>query len=291
MKLTSRLGPDGAALFDVTSGVMLSGIGPILVRESPVGPAATAFWRFALAAPVAFRLARAGENLPKTAIAWSLLAGILLGGDIVLWNRSILTTSIMEATVLVMIYPFLVAMFGWILFRDKVSPPVILGAGAAFLGMVFLGLDSTGAGSSAPGNILALAAAFFYAGSLLVTSRLCRIHPPALVTAWSVLGAALTALPFGFLEDSFLPHGPIAWSAILTYGAITVISYLLVARGLRLVPAAQAAILGFGMPLISTVLSAFIYAEIPSFPDMLGASLVLLGIAIAVKPARAPVTT
>jgi RsiW-degrading membrane proteinase PrsW (M82 family) len=65
-------------------GVALSGLGPILVRESPVGPAATAFWRFILAAPIAFKLARAGTAMPLADVLWALLSGALLGADIVL---------------------------------------------------------------------------------------------------------------------------------------------------------------------------------------------------------------
>jgi drug/metabolite transporter (DMT)-like permease len=274
-------------LRDVMMGVALSGLGPVLVRESPVGPAATAFWRFILAAPIAFKLARAGTAMPLADVLWALLSGALLGADIVLWNRAIHLTSIMEASLLVMIYPFLVGLGGWVLFKDRVEPGVAVGAVIAFLGLGLLGVDSGGSPSGLLGNALALAAAFFYAGSLLGTARLCRRHDSTLVTAWSTLGAALTSLPFALIEGGFLPSDWQGWVYVLAYGVVTLGSYLLVARGLKRVPAAQAAIIGFGMPLIGTCLGFLMYGEVPGAFDMAGAALILCGIAWAVRPSNA----
>jgi drug/metabolite transporter (DMT)-like permease len=208
---------------------------------------------------------------------------VLLGADIVIWNRAVLTTSIMEATLLVMIYPFLVALGGWALFRERISGWLAIGGGLAFLGLALLCFDSGEGSSSVEGNLLALLAAFFYAGSLLATGRLCRRNDSRVVTAWTTIGAALTALPFGVLEDRFLPLGWWAWGFVLLYGLLTLVANLLIARGLRLVPAAQVAILGFGMPLVGTGLSILLYNEIPGLLDWVGALFILAGIALAVR--------
>jgi len=273
---------------DVVLGVILSGLGPVLVRESPLGPAATAFWRFIIAAPVAFRLSRQGTRLPLGAIFWAMLSGAFLGADIVLWNRAILMTSIMEATVLVMIYPFLVALGGWIFFRERIRARVAIGGLLAFFGLALLATGANESSSSMVGNSLALLAAVFYAGSLLGTARLCQRYDSTLVTAWSVFGAALTALPFGLLEGQFAPDRWQPWIYVLVYGAVTLAFYLLIARGLKKVPAAQAAIIGFGMPLIGTILGIVFYGEMPAPLDIAGAFLILCGISWAVRPERLP---
>jgi drug/metabolite transporter (DMT)-like permease len=127
-------------------------------------------------------------------------------------------------------YPFLVGLGGWVLFKDRVEPGVAVGAVIAFLGLGLLGVDSGGSPSGLLGNALALAAAFFYAGSLLGTARLCRRHDSTLVTAWSTLGAALTSLPFALIEGGFLPSDWQGWVYVLAYGVVTLGSYLLVAR-------------------------------------------------------------
>src|SRR5688572_17401483 len=100
---------DKSALRTAAGGVFISGLGPLLVRDSPVDAAATAFWRLVIALPAALWLARRVEPLPPRAKALAILAGLLLAADLVLWNRAIVSTTILEATLLVMIYPLLVA--------------------------------------------------------------------------------------------------------------------------------------------------------------------------------------
>src|SRR5688572_990569 len=89
--------------------VVISGIGPVLVRESPVGPYSTAFWRVTIALPFAWWLAGTGWRLGWRDGALAVLSGLLLAADLLLWNSAILKTSVMEATVLVMVFPLLVA--------------------------------------------------------------------------------------------------------------------------------------------------------------------------------------
>ncbi len=98
------------ALGQLYAGVGLSGIGPILVRLSPVDPAATAFWRLTLSCVPAAILAWRSPAMPARDIGLALLAGVMLAADLVLWNASIVRTSVLEATLLVMIYPLLVAL-------------------------------------------------------------------------------------------------------------------------------------------------------------------------------------
>ena len=53
--------------------VILSGIGPVLVRDSPVDPAATAFWRLFLGLPLALFLVRRSVMLPPRTMFWAAL--------------------------------------------------------------------------------------------------------------------------------------------------------------------------------------------------------------------------
>ena len=79
---------DRGALRTALGGVFISGLGPLLVRNSPVDVAATAFWRIVIALPAALWLARRAEPLPPKAKALAILAGLLLAADLVLWNRA-----------------------------------------------------------------------------------------------------------------------------------------------------------------------------------------------------------
>lgn len=278
---------DRAALRSALGGVFISGLGPLLVRDSPVDAAATAFWRLLIATPAAFWLARRSEPLPLRARLWALLAGLLLAADLVLWNRAINTTTILEATLLVMIYPLLVALGGWAIWRETVTGRLGLGGLVAFGGLVLMTLGPVDGGSSVAGNLLALIAAFFYAGCMLITARLCRTYPSIAVTAWSFLGAALGALPAAVFEDRFLPASLYDCAYLLLYGGLTLAGYLLINRSLGRLPTALVAVLGYGQPVVATLFAIPLLGEVPAVSDLAGAGVVVAGLVLATRPAKA----
>lgn len=275
-----------AALRSALGGVFISGLGPLLVRDSPVDAASTAFWRLLIATPAAFWLARKAPGLPLKARLSALLAGLLLAADLVLWNRAINSTTILEATLLVMIYPLLVALGGWLVWREKVSGRLGLGGLVAFAGLVLMTLGPVAGGSSVTGNMLALVAAFFYAGCMLITARLCRTHPSIAVTAWSFLGAALGSVPAALLEDRFLPIDLFGCLYLLVYGVLTLVGYLLINRSLGRLPTALVAVLGYGQPVVATLLAIPLLGEVPGLADLAGAGVVVAGLVLATRPAK-----
>jgi len=191
------------ALLALLSGIVLSGLSPILVRLSPVDPGATAFWRLAMAALLMLAFARFRVRLPLPVIGAVALAGFLLAADLVLWNMAIVSTTILEATLLVMLYPLIVAAAEILFLKRVLGWPLVVGGLVAFAGAAIMMLPNfgTGAGqsgagqSSLTGNALALIAACFYAGSLLIIARSCRGHDIGAVTFWQMTSAALCSLP------------------------------------------------------------------------------------------------
>ena len=277
---------DAAALRSALGGMFISGLGPLLVRSSPVDAASTAFWRMLIGMPVALWLARREAALPARAKAWAILSGLLLGADLVVWNRAVLTTTILEATLLVMIYPLLVAAGGWLLWRERLSGRLGLGGLIAFAGLVVMTIGPVAGQSSLAGNLYALLAALFYTGCLLITGRLCRVHSTVAVTAWTFVGASLGALPPALLEGRFLPASPFGWAYLLVYGGITLVGYLLINRSLGKLPTNLVAVLGYGLPVVATILAVPLMGEIPTPGDLAGAAVVIAGLTLATRPAR-----
>jgi len=278
---------DRGALRTALGGIFISGLGPLLVRHSPVDAASTAFWRMLVAAPIAFWLARREPALPMRAKLLAILAGLLLGADLVLWNRSVLSTTILEATLLVMIYPLLVAIGGYLLWRERITGRLGLGGGLAFAGLVVMTLGPAGGQSSVEGNLYALAAALFYAACILITGRLCRAHSTIAVTAWSFLGATLGALPAALFEGAFQPASVSGWAYMVVYGGITLVGYLLINRSLGKLPTALVAVLGYGLPVVATVLAIPLMGEVPGLGDLAGAMIVVAGLVLATRPVKA----
>ena len=281
---------DRGALRAALGGIFISGLGPLLVRHSPVDAASTAFWRMLVAAPIAFWLARREPALPVRAKLLAIVAGLLLGADLVLWNRSVLSTTILEATLLVMIYPLLVAIGGYLLWRERITGRLGFGGGLAFAGLVVMTIGPVSGQSSVEGNLYALAAALFYAACILITGRLCRAHSTIAVTAWSFLGAALGALPAALFEGAFQPADGAGWAYMLVYGGITLVGYLLINRGLGKLPTALVAVLGYGLPVVATVLAIPLMGEVPGLGDLAGAMVVVAGLALATRPAKTTAT-
>jgi len=278
---------DRGALRTACGGVFISGLGPLLVRNSPVDVAATAFWRILIALPAALWLARRAEPLPPKAKALAILAGLLLAADLVLWNRAIVTTTILEATLLVMIYPLLVALGGFLIWRERITGRLGLGGALAFAGLIIMSVGPASGHSSMTGNLLAVTAAVFYAGCMLITGRLCRTYPTIAVTAWSFLGAALGSLPAALFEPRFLPVDLYGWGYLALYGVLTLVGYLLINRSLGKLPTALVAVLGYGQPVVATTLAIPLLGEVPGLGDLGGALVVVAGLVLATRPARA----
>ena len=192
-------------------------VGPWMVRLADVGPSASAFWRFALAAPILALLAlrsrssmsrspaeagvQAGRQawVPafagKQASARPLMIGaVALGGlffaiDLLLWHESILRTRLANATLFGNMSSFLYMLTGFVVARALPKP---LQAGALLLAVIGAGLLLGGSYELSRGHflgdLLALGAAFFYALYLIAVDRARRT-----MASWPVLAIATIA--------------------------------------------------------------------------------------------------
>jgi drug/metabolite transporter (DMT)-like permease len=273
-------------------GILLSGFSPILVRLSPLDPAATACWRLLVAAVLSLLFARFRVALPRKVLFAVVFAGFLLAADLVLWNIAIMTTTVMEAALLVMLYPLLVAAIEILFLKRPMGWQLVAGGLIAFSGVILMtlgpGLGSFGTGhSSTFGNLLALTAAFFYAGCLLITARTCRGYDVRAVTFWELLSAGIFCIPLLFWEKHGIPQGGQEAGFMALYGLITFVGYFLMNIGLTRVAASVAAILGYAQPVIASVIAFFLLSEVPGHFALLGGATVLVGLACAAR-AKAP---
>jgi len=261
--------------------VIITGVGPVLVRESPVGPASTAFWRLVIALPLALWLGRGALQLNRREKAWALLAGLLLAFDLVLWNNAILRTSVMEATVLVMLFPLIVAGIEIGFLGRRLGSKLIGGGAVAFAGTAVIALSASRGESSLEGDLMALGAAVFYAGSMLISAQLCQRADNRAVTPWVIIGGAVGTLPILITEAAKMPHEPYGWAYLTLYGTLTFGSYALYNSALAKLPTTLVAISGYGQPVIATGLAILLLGEIPTIGGVVGAIVVIIGLFIA----------
>lgn len=291
-----------AGFWLMSLSVFCSAFGPILVRDSPVDAASTAFWRLGFLLLPTLLMARqtmAKTNgrrrwlaqMPRKDIALGLIAGALYAADLVLWNGAILRTTVMEATVLVMLYPLLVAILGAWLLKQRAGWRLWTGCLICFGGIVLMSLHRAGGHSDTIGNLMAISAAFFYAGCFLITAHLSRKYPALTVTFWQSFGAVICSLPFSAVETRFIPGDLHGWLYMLGYSVITLTALICLTQAFKTVSAALAAILAYGQPLLATLMAAILFAELPATTAVIGGIVIILGLALATRdkpqPARA----
>jgi drug/metabolite transporter (DMT)-like permease len=220
---------------------------------------------------------------------WVAVAGLLLTGDLVFWNSALVRTTILEATILIMIYPVITAVAGYLLFKERITWRFAAGAGIAFIGLLLMTLHAgTRGASSLAGDLMSITAAFFYAGSLMITSRMCQAFDTAKVSVWLLFWAAVGTAPIALMETRPFPITPHDWLYILVYALLTVVGYALFNRSLKVVPTSIASLMGYGQPAVATLLGALILKEVPSWTGILGAIFVVAGLVLSTRHA-APV--
>ena len=195
---------------------LMSGIGPVLVRGSPVGPAATAFWRLAIALPFALWTGRFALTMPGRDIGLALISGSLLAADLVFWNNAILRTSVMEATVLVMMFPLIVAVGEIWIFARRLKSNLIFGGLIALTGTVVIATGSAGALA-----YLSFYGLLTYGSYALYNSTLSKL--PTTLVAISGYGQPIIASSLAALFLNEIP----SWTSFL--GALIIVSGLILA--------------------------------------------------------------
>ena len=160
--------------------------------------------------------------------------------------------------------------------------------GLATVGVILLVLAGSEARVSLPGVLLALGAGASYAGYTVGSKRMLDAgHAPEAVMARTFGAGAILLAPVLLASGG----GPLATSdgllLALYLGAIpTALAYVLFARGLREISAAETATLTLAEPVTAAALGALVLSERPGALAVVGAALVLGGLAVLAFPRR-----
>ena len=161
----------------------------------------------------------------------------------------------------------------------------------ATTGVAVLSLASaTDASLSAAGIGLALVSGLGYATYTIVAKRLLRLgHTPVAVMGASFGLGAVLLLPVLLLGDTAWLHTPDGLALALYLGIVpTALAYSLFARGLRSLDASEVTTLVLAEPLTATVLGVVVLDERVGAGGVLGAVLILAGLAVLALPRPEP---
>jgi drug/metabolite transporter (DMT)-like permease len=187
------------------------------------------------------------------------------------------------AAMLVNIGPVVVAVLAGLLLGEGFPRQLLAGCAVAFLGVAVIGLATSQQGLSVAGTLLALLAAFAYAGGVVIQKVILR-RVSALQTTFlcCVVGAVL-CLPFApalVREAGDADGSALAWAVYLGVFP-TGLAFTTWAYALARTTAGQLAATTYLVPPISILLGWAILDESPPALAFAGGALCLVGVALS----------
>ncbi|MBM3482247.1 MAG: DMT family transporter [Alphaproteobacteria bacterium] len=283
-------------------GIVCISFSPVFVKQSEVGPTATAFYRmgFALPALTAWVLIESHgkvQERPTTKRDWWLLVlcGLLFTADLICWHASIRLTNVANATFLGNLGTLVVTVGAWAILRERITAG-FAGGMAMALGGVALLMGATAAGHAGGllGDGIGLLTAVFY-GSYLLVVKIARERGLASGLIMLTSGAVSTAgfiIAAWVLGESIIPATMFGWWMLIGIALVTqALGQGLVTVSMRHLPGTVVAVSLLMNPVLSAVFAWGFLGETLSTFQAIGCAVVLAGIAVAQtlnKPGKRP---
>ena len=259
----------------------------ILVRWSGVSGIVSAFYRLLFAAlvflPWQLIAPRRKTAVTPAARRSAIVAGILFGADLALFNSAIMATSATNAVLLGGNAPIFVAFGAWLMFGERPTQRFWIGFLVALSGVVaIVGTDVVLHPSLGVGDALAVAGAICYGAYILWVRRSREGMDTLTFSAWS------TAVGAGFLLPVALVAGePLtgfsgrSWAALVALALVSqVVGQLFVAHALGRLPATLTSIVLLAQAPLTALLAWPLLDEPIRGAQLVGGALVLSGIAV-----------
>ena len=294
-------------LLALLGGATGIGFAPILVRLTDTGPTATAFYRLLFALPLLW-LWSSWENrrVPSTPrpqnagdFVCLALTGLLFTADLSIWHWSLRLTNVANSTLLTNVAPIFVTIGARFLLNETITRNFVLGLCLAVLGSALLvGTSLQLEPGQWLGDVLAMVAAIFYGGYLLMVKFLRRRFTTPTIMAWAGLAScpafAIVALASG---DSMQPSHGAGWAAIVTLALVSHVGgQTLITYGFGHLPASFSSVSLLWQPVVAAIAACVFLKEPLTWWQVSGGLVVLAGIALATptlgsKPAPAAAGT
>ncbi len=263
------------------------GASPIFVRLADVGPFTSAFWRVALALPLLYawmRLADGAEPPRERFGKAAILSGLAFAGDLFFWHLAIVHTSVANATFFATCAPIWVVLFGWLLFRERAKPNVLMGLALCLIGGGALIAQSFRfQPANALGDAFGIATGLFFGLYFLAVQAARKTVSAARLTfEATVVTAAILFVVAIFAERSMLPHTLRGVAALL---AMAWVSHAggqgLLSIALGRLPAAFSSLVIFLEAIAAAGFGWLILGEAVGAVQALGGLAILAGIYVA----------
>jgi drug/metabolite transporter (DMT)-like permease len=288
------------ALLQMIAGAALISTTSIFVKLAHVGPTVSAFYRMAFGGAmllVGLIALRQWRRPAPSDLAWLVVPGVAFALDLMLWHRSILYIGPGLATLLGNFQVFVMALAGFVLYRERLGWLFLGGVVLAFIGLYLLiGLDWSHVGEQyRVGVVFGIVTGVAYAVYMLSTRHAqraghVRLAPAQLLCVSSLLSAAVLAVAAALEGENFALPDAQSWLSLLGLALFgQVFGWVLLTRAMPQLPASLIGLLLLLQPALSFVLDVILFARPTRLFDWLGVALSLVGIFVGSyrKPAPA----
>jgi drug/metabolite transporter (DMT)-like permease len=224
-------------------------------------------------------------------IPFALAAGAALALHFAFWITSLSYTSVAASTALVTTNPVWVTLLGWLLFGERPSGLTLLGVGVALVGGLLIGLGDAQGGGTNPllGDLLALlgalAASFYFLLGREAQRRglsLLEYVRVAYTTAFLIL----FPLPYLF-GGGYGGYPGVVYLYILLMALLPqLVGHTSFNWATRHISPVLVTLAVLFEPVGASLLAFLLFGEVPGLQVILGALVLLLGVALAVLGGR-----
>jgi drug/metabolite transporter (DMT)-like permease len=273
----------------LAAGLASLSFAAILVRYARAPALAIAFWRMALASLILlpFHLrARKDSAAPSGRPLWpfTLGAGLILALHFTCWIASIQLTTVASSLLLMSAQPLWAALLGLLFLREAVPRRGAAGMLLALLGIAAIAWsDRSHGATNLLGDSLALLSGLAAAGYLTVGRHL-RLRLPLATYLLSVYGASALFLGLGALLSGvpFTGYDGRTWAMLGLLALFpSALGHSLVNYALRHMESYRVSLSILVEPVVSSILAALLFAEIPGPAFFPGALLIFAGVFLA----------
>jgi drug/metabolite transporter (DMT)-like permease len=281
------------AVLSLVAGAVIISFAPVFVLTSGVGPTVSAFWRMVVGGVTLTAIALLSPRVrwpSRRGLLLTLAAAACFCADLMSWHRSIHWIGAGLATILVNFQVFVLAAFGILVLRERVSWRLAVAIPLALAGLFLLvGLTWNDLGNThRSGVLLGLVAAACYAGYLLLLRATQRDSSSSVVATVAVLslGCAVILGVAGWLQgESFALPDAGGVGVLVAYGlGPQVLGWLLITRGLAVVKASRAGLILLLQPALAFVWDMSLFGRATTSVELVGAVLALSAIYLGSVP-------
>lgn len=261
----------------ISASAAIFGLAGVLTKSISADPMTVACWRGLVGAVlvglyVIWRNNNGGrcESLLLGKKGWAL--AIVGAAASAAFISSFKFSYVANVTIIYATVPFATALLGWFILKERLRPRTLIAALLSLVGvsvMVFSGLHTGGYFGNALSILMTLLSAVY-----IVTVRMFRDAP----VIWASAVSALLLFVLGWFVTDPLAVTSRDMVLLVMFGVSFAIAVVLWTEGARLIPAAEAALLGLGEVPFAIVFAWLFLAEIPPRASFIGGAIVLAAV-------------